>query len=81
MIGSNGVEFDIVDMRPIPVAKADVQPHLLRRNIGQREIERVDVDLDAIEEVAERLILEHEGTLHRQVGRVDLQRRAPATTM
>ena len=57
----------------LPVAPADMQPDLLGRDVRESEVQRLDVKLDPLEEVAKRPLAEHDDALHGEIGRVDLQ--------
>ena len=61
---------------PSQLPQADVQPHAVARNAGERLVEGRDVLLDDLDEFAVGFVLEEEHPLHRQVGRVDLQDQA-----
>ena len=52
-------------VRAVIVAPADVQAHLLGRNILNGRIERGDVDLDDLLELAHGLVLEEKRAFHR----------------
>ena len=65
-------EVAVVDMGAVPVAEADMEPDLLRRDVGEGHVERPDVERDPLQEVVERPVLEHELALHGEVGSVDL---------
>jgi hypothetical protein len=67
------LERDVAGVRPLVVAPAQVQPHALARNAGERAVQRVDRRLDEVEELGLRAVGEERVALHREVRRVDLQ--------
>ncbi len=66
-------ERDVVDVRAFPVAIADMQPHALTRNALDALVDRRDLQLAGLDEVAVGKIAMHHGAVHGEVGRVDLQ--------
>ena len=60
-------------MRTIPIAPANVEPDLLGRDVGYRDVNCIDMKGDAIEERIQRLVAEHDDPLHREIGCVQLQ--------
>src|SRR5262249_45242602 len=75
--GQNGLQGDIVDMRSIIVAPADVQAYVLWGNIGNRQIDGVDVQRHDFLKTLERVVLEVARPLHGKIGAVELQGQAP----
>ena len=64
---------DVVNMRPVIVAPAAMEPDAIARDAGQRLVQRRDVRLGDLEEFGGALVLEQDRPLHREVGRIDLQ--------
>ena len=50
-------EIDVVGMRPLIVAPADVHAHHVRRHLGERVIEHLDVECGALEKLGFAQIL------------------------
>ena len=63
----------VVVVRAFPVAPADVQPHPIARKAVQGTVQRRHVLLDQLGELGVRGVLVEQDTLHREIGRVDLQ--------
>ena len=72
-MSSNG---DVVGVRALVVAPADVEADVGRVDAVERAVDRVDDELDPVEELAERPVGEQGVALHGEVGRVDLQQQA-----
>jgi hypothetical protein len=63
---------DIVLMRAIPVAPTNVEPDLLGRDVGDRDVDRINMKGHTVKETLQRLIAEHNDPLHREVGCIQL---------
>jgi hypothetical protein len=70
------LQRDVVGVRPVVIAPAEVQPHLLGWDRGDRPVDGVDVHLDHGQEPVERRSPEEPRALHRQVGTVQLEHEA-----
>ena len=71
----------VVIVRPFPVAPADVQPDPVARKAVQGAIQSRHVLLDQLRELGVRGVLVEQDTLHREIGRVDLQDKSASTTL
>ena len=60
-------------VRPLVIAPAHVHAHLLRRHIGERAVQGLDVELRALEEFGLGEILKRGVPRHGKIGTVDLQ--------
>ena len=60
-------------MRPLVIAPAKVHAHLLGRNVGDRVVEGLDVQLRLLAELGELEVGMLDMPAHRKVGAVDLQ--------
>src|SRR5205814_7659438 len=63
-------------VRPLVIAPADMQAHLVARHICDRLVDRLDNTLDKAEELAERAVLIGQMPSEREVGAVELQQKA-----
>ena len=62
-----------MDVRALPIAVADVKPHALARDAGDRAVDHGDMQLDRLDELRVRLVAVEHGAVHGEIGRVDLQ--------
>ena len=69
----NFVQFNVAMMRPFVVAPAQVDSNSVRRQIGQRCVEHLDLLVHMNQELLGGLVLERNVAAHRQVRAIDLQ--------
>src|SRR5262245_32752207 len=72
----NHLQRNVVCVGALVIAPAHVHPHPVGRNIGDRCIQRIDMDLGAAQELGVVQVLEARVPAHRKVRAVDLQNEA-----
>ena len=72
----DGCHRDVVDMRPVIVAPADMQPDAVAGNALDAQIDRRDMQFELAEEFGVSQIVEKPMPLHRQIRSVNLQDQA-----
>ncbi len=71
--GEEGLQVDVIAMRPFPVSPTQVQPDLLRRDIGDGSIQSIHVELDPLEKLAFRPVQVHDLALEGEIRSIELQ--------
>jgi len=66
-------EWHVAMVRPLVIAPAQMHPHALRRDRGERMIQRLDMEPRPFAEFLDRQVGILDVPAHRQVGAVDLQ--------
>ena len=66
-------ERDVVDVRPFPIAVADMQPHAVGRNALDALVDHRHMQLARLDEVGVGAVAIEHGAVHGEIGRIDLQ--------